>query len=134
MLTPHPGEFARLLHLSTREVGANKLELVPQFAQKYGAYLVLKGYRTLIANPQGFVFINPTGNPGMATAGAGDVLGGMIAAMIIQEKKLLEAILGTVYVHGLSGDIGAEKLGERVLTAGSIITYLPSALKKMSSL
>lgn len=134
VLTPHPGEFARLLHLSTREVGANKLELVPQFAQKYGAYLVLKGYRTLIANPQGFVFINPTGNPGMATAGAGDVLGGMIAAMIIQEKKLLEAILGTVYVHGLSGDIGAEKLGERVLTAGSIITYLPSALKKMSSL
>lgn len=134
VLTPHPGEFARLLHLSTREVVSHKLELAPQFAQKYGVYLVLKGYRTLIAEPRGFVFVNPTGNPGMATAGAGDVLGGMIAAMIIQEKKLLEAILGAVYVHGLSGDIGAEKLGERALTAGNLITYLPSALKRMSSL
>jgi len=131
VLTPHPGEFARLLHLSTREVVANKLELAPQFAQKYGVYLVLKGYRTIVADPEGFVFVNPTGNPGLATAGAGDVLGGMMAAMIIQEKKLLEAILGAVYVHGLSGDIGAEKLGERALTAGNLITYLPSALKRM---
>lgn len=133
VLTPHPGEFARLLHLSTRDVVENKLELVPQFAEKYGIYLVLKGYRTLIANPEGAVFINPTGNPGMATAGAGDVLSGMIASMIIQEDSLLEAILASVYIHGLSGDIGVEKLGERALTAGNIITYLPSALKRLSS-
>lgn len=131
VLTPHPGEFARLLHLSTREVVENKLELAPQFAKKYGIYLVLKGYKTLIINPEGFVFVNPTGNPGMATAGAGDVLGGMIASMIIQEKDLLEAILAAVYIHGLSGDLGVAKLGERALTAGNIITYLPSALKKM---
>lgn len=133
VLTPHPGEFARLLHLSTRDVVENKLELAPQFAEKYGIYLVLKGYRTLIANPEGKVFINPTGNPGMATAGTGDVLSGMIASMIIQENSLLEAILAAVYVHGLSGDIGVEKLGERALTAGNIITYLPSALKRLSS-
>jgi len=129
VLTPHPGEFARLLNLSTRDVVERKLELVPQFAQEYGAYLVLKGYRTLIATPEGRIFVNPTGNPGMATAGSGDVLSGMIASMIIQEENLLEAILAAVYVHGLSGDIAAEKLGEKSLTAGDIIRYLPSAVR-----
>lgn len=133
VLTPHPGEFARLLHLSTRDVVDNKLELTPQFAQKYRVYMVLKGYKTLIANPEGEVFINPTGNPGMATAGSGDVLSGMIASMIIQEENLLDAILAAVYAHGLSGDIGVEKLGERPLTAANIITYLHSALKRLSS-
>jgi NAD(P)H-hydrate epimerase len=133
VLTPHPGEFARLLNLSTREVAERKLELAPQFAEEYGVYLVLKAYRTLIATPDGRVFINPTGNPGMATAGSGDVLSGMIASMIVQEKNLLEAILAAVYIHGLSGDIGAEKLGEKALTAGDIIRYLPSGLKLLES-
>lgn len=132
ILTPHPGEFARLLDLSAKDVVDNKLELAPRFAQEYGVYLVLKGYRTLIVTPEGMVYINPTGNPGMATAGTGDVLSGMIASMMIQEKELLEAILSAVYVHGLSGDISAEKLGEKVLTAGNLITHLPSALKMMS--
>ncbi len=133
VLTPHPGEFARLLGLSTREVVERKLELVPQFAEKYGIYLVLKSYRTITATPEGEVFINPTGNPGMATAGSGDVLSGMIASMIVQEKNLLEAVLAAVYIHGLSGDIGAEKLGEKALTAGDIIRYLPSGLKLLES-
>ena len=129
VLTPHPGEFARLLNLSTRDVVERKLKLVPQFAQENRAYLVLKGYRTLIATPEGRIFVNPTGNPGMATAGSGDVLSGMIASMIIQEENLLEAILAAVYVHGLSGDIAAEKLGEKSLIAGDIIRYLPSAVR-----
>ncbi len=133
VLTPHPGEFARLLGLSTREVVERKLELVPQFAEKYGIYLVLKSYRTITATPEGEVFINPTGNPGMATAGSGDVLSGMIASMIVQEKNLLEAVLAAVYIHGLSGDIGAEKLGEKALTAGDIIRYLPSGLRLLES-
>jgi len=132
VLTPHPGEFARLSNLSTKEVVENKLELVPRFAQEYRIYLVLKGYRTLIATPEGHVYINPTGNPGMATAGTGDVLSGMIASMMIQEESLQEAILSAVYAHGLSGDIGAEKMGERALTAGNLITHLPSALKRLS--
>jgi hydroxyethylthiazole kinase-like uncharacterized protein yjeF len=129
VLTPHPGEFARLLGLSTREVVARKLELAPQFAQEYGVYLVLKAYRTITASPDGRIFVNPTGNPGMATAGSGDVLSGMIASMIVQEKNLLEAVLAAVYIHGLSGDIGAKKLGEKALTAGDIIRYLPSGLR-----
>ena len=133
IITPHPGEFARLLRLSTRDVLERKLELVPEFSEKYGIYLVLKSYKTLISTPEGKVFINPTGNPGMASAGSGDVLSGMIASMIVQERNLLEAILAAVYIHGLSGDIGADKLGEKFLTAGNIINYLPRALKQLES-
>jgi len=132
VLTPHPGEFARLLGISTREVVGRKLELVPQFAAEYGVYLVLKGYRTLTATPDGKVYVNPTGNPGMATAGSGDVLSGMIASMIIQEKNLLEAVLAAVYVHGLSGDLGVKKVGEKPLTAGDIIRYLPQSIKLLA--
>lgn len=132
VLTPHPGEFARLLNLSTQEVVDRKLELAPQFAAEQGVYLVLKGYRTLTATPEGKVYINPTGNPGMATAGSGDVLSGMIASMIIQEKNLLEAVLAAVYIHGLSGDIGVKKIGERPLTAGDIIRFLPPSIKLLT--
>jgi NAD(P)H-hydrate epimerase len=131
VLTPHPGEFARLLGLSVKNVLDRRLELVPQFAEKFRVYLVLKGYRTLIANPQGKVYINPTGNPGMASGGSGDVLSGMIASLIIQEKDILGATLAAVYLHGLSGDIGADRLGERSLVAGDLIRYLPQALKMM---
>lgn len=132
VLTPHPGEFARLLNISTKEVVEKKLELVPQFAAEYGVYLVLKSYRTLIATPDGKVYVNPTGNPGMATAGSGDVLSGMIASMIIQEKNLLEAVLAAVYIHGLSGDLGVEKLGEKPLVAGDIIRYLPKSIELLN--
>jgi hydroxyethylthiazole kinase-like uncharacterized protein yjeF len=131
ILTPHPGEFARLLDIETRDVVKKKLELAPEFSKKFGVYLVLKGYRTLIATPDGRVFINPTGNPGMATAGSGDVLSGMMASEIIQEKDILGAILASVYVHGLSGDIAVQKLGEKYLTAGDIINHLPRAMKAM---
>jgi len=131
VLTPHPGEFARLVHLSVQEVLDYRLDLVPQFAAKYGVYLILKGYRTLIASPQGKTFINPTGNPGMASGGSGDVLSGMIASLIIQEKDILGATLAAVYLHGLSGDIGARKIGERPLLAGDLIKFLPPALRAM---
>ncbi len=131
ILTPHPGEFARLLGLSIAEVLAKKLELVPAFTQKYGVYLVLKGYRTLVADPEGRIFINPTGNPGMATGGSGDVLSGMIASMIMQQRDPLQAALAAVYIHGLSGDLAAQKIGERALVAGDLIRFLPQALKMM---
>lgn len=133
VVTPHPGEFARLVKLSVKEVLARRLELVPRFAEEYGVYVVLKGYRTLIASPDGRTFINPTGNPGMATGGSGDVLSGMIASMIIQEKDILAAVLAAVYIHGLSGDIGASRVGERSLTAGNLISYLPAAMKALLS-
>ncbi|MGD1010616.1 MAG: NAD(P)H-hydrate dehydratase [Candidatus Aminicenantales bacterium] len=129
VLTPHPGEFARLTGRSNDDVLKYRLELVPEFAEKYGVHLVLKGYRTLTASPDGRVFVNPTGNPGMATGGSGDVLSGMIASQIIQEKDFLGAVLSAVYIHGLSADIAAGELSEKYLTAGDIIRFLPRALK-----
>jgi len=131
VLTPHPGEFARLTGRSIPGVIKDRLTLAPEFAAKYGVHLVLKGYRTLTAAPDGRVFVNPTGNPGMATGGTGDVLSGLIAAQIIQEKDLLGAVLSAVYVHGLAGDIAAEKIGERPMLAGHIIRYLPQALMEL---
>jgi hydroxyethylthiazole kinase-like uncharacterized protein yjeF len=133
VVTPHPGEFARLVKLSVKEVLARRLELVPRFAAEFGVYVVLKGYRTLIASPEGKTFVNPTGNPGMATGGSGDVLSGMIASMIIQEKNFLEAVLAAVFIHGISGDIGVSRLGEKSLTAGNLIGYLPAAMKELQS-
>jgi hydroxyethylthiazole kinase-like uncharacterized protein yjeF len=129
VLTPHPGEFARLTGLSTADVLERRLELVPEFAKAHGVHLVLKGYRTLVGAPDGRVFVNPTGNPGMATAGSGDVLSGMIAAQVVQEKDTLGAVLSAVYVHGLCGDEAEERNGEKALTASDLIKYLPRALK-----
>ncbi len=131
ILTPHPGEFARLIDLPLRDVIKHKLELAPEFARNYGVFLVLKGYRTLTCSPDGRTFINPTGNPGMATGGSGDVLSGMIAGFLMQEKDPLGAVLAAVYLHGLSGDLAAEKIGERALVAGDLIRYLPKAAKTL---
>ncbi|MFZ2054002.1 MAG: NAD(P)H-hydrate dehydratase [Candidatus Aminicenantales bacterium] len=133
ILTPHPGEFARLVDLPLRDVIKRKLELAPAFAQKHGVHLVLKGYRTLTCPPDGRIFINPTGNPGMATGGSGDVLSGMIAGFLMQEKDPLHAALAAVYLHGLSGDLAAEKIGERALVAGDIIRFLPRAARTLES-
>lgn len=132
VLTPHPGEFARLVGRSAAEVLKLRLELVPEFAAKYGVTVVLKGYRTLVASPDGRVFVNPTGNPGMASGGTGDVLGGLIASQIVQEKDFLGAVLSAVFVHGLAGDIASDKLGEKSVTAGDLIRYLPPALKALA--
>ncbi len=134
VLTPHPGEFSRLVKRSTAEVLRHRLELVPEFAGKYGVTLVLKGYRTLVATPDGRVFVNPTGNPGMASGGTGDVLSGMIASQIVQEKKDLPgAVLSAVYLHGLCGDIASARVGEKTMTAGDLIRCLPRAVKTLEN-
>ncbi len=132
VLTPHPGEFARLVGRTNEEVLRHRLELAPEFAVKHRVTVVLKGHRTLIAGPDGRVFVNPTGNPGMATGGTGDVLGGMIASQLAQEKDFLGAVLSAVYAHGLAGDVAADRLGEKALVAGDLIRYLPPALKALA--
>jgi len=132
VVTPHPGEFARMIHVSTKKVMEDKLKLAPEFAKEYGVYVVLKGYRTITATPDGKIFINPTGNPGMASGGSGDVLSGMIASLIMQGNDLLGAVLASVYVHGLSGDIAVKKIGEKSLVAGDIINFLPQSIMNMS--
>ncbi len=132
VLTPHPGEFARLTGLTSAEVLRRRLELAPAFAVEHKVTVVLKGHRTLVAGPDGRVFVNPTGNPGMATGGTGDVLGGMVAAALAQKAGLPGGVLAAVYAHGLAGDVAADRLGERSLVAGDLIRYLPPALKALT--
>ncbi len=129
VLTPHPGEFSRLTGLSTQEILRRRLEVVREFALKNRVYLVLKGYRTLIASPDGRVMVNPTGNPGMASGGTGDVLAGLLASEVMQVKDILQAAVNAVFIHGLSGDLAAEKVGEKCLTATDLIKFLPQAIR-----
>jgi hydroxyethylthiazole kinase-like uncharacterized protein yjeF len=132
VLTPHPGEFARLVGRTVEEVLRHRLELVPEFAAANGVTVVLKGHRTLVAAPDGRAYVNPTGNPGMASGGTGDVLAGVIASGLAQEKDLLGAVLAAVYVHGLAGDVAADRLGEKSLVAGDIVRYLAPAMKALA--
>lgn len=132
ILTPHYGEMAKLLNVDIGYIRTDIIEKSINFSLKHKVYLVLKGARTLIACPDGEVFINTTGNPGMATAGSGDVLTGVVASLIGQGLEIKNALRVGVYLHGLAGDIGVKYMGEYSLTAGDIIKFLPFAIKKMN--
>lgn len=129
VLTPHYGEMAKLLNKNTDYLRTDIIEKCMDFSLKYEVYLILKGARTVIACPEGQTFINTTGNPGMATAGSGDVLIGVIASFMGQGIEIKTALRTAVYLHGLAGDIGAAHVGEYSLTAGDLIKYLPDAVK-----
>jgi len=105
------------------------LQAAREFASKYGCILVLKGHRTIIALPNGIAYVNTTGGPAMAKGGTGDVLAGMITALIAQRLPLVHAVIKAVYIHGLAGDMCAAKYGEYSVTASDIIDMLPDALK-----
>ena len=128
VLTPHPGEMSRMLGWSIREVQENRVEAVRLAAERFHAVVVLKGSRTLIAAPNGKLLVNLTGNAGMASGGMGDVLSGIIGALLGQGLDAVSAAALGVYFHGLAGDRGAEEKGEMGLTAMDIITYLPTVL------
>src|SRR5262249_556456 len=113
ILTPHPGEMARLTGLSVARIQKDRIDTARDFAAKYGVIVVLKGFQTVTAIPKGDVFINTTGNPGMATAGMGDVLTGVIASLIAQGLESQKAAIAGVYLHGRAGDRIAERLGDR---------------------
>jgi ADP-dependent NAD(P)H-hydrate dehydratase / NAD(P)H-hydrate epimerase len=128
VLTPHPGEMARLTGLSIAEIQANRLEVARNFAHEHELIVVLKGHRTLIAGPDGAVWVNSTGNPGMATGGTGDILTGMVAALTAQHPQhALEATALAVYLHGLAGDLASESVGENSLVATDLVRFLPQA-------
>jgi NAD(P)H-hydrate epimerase len=129
ILTPHPGEMARLIQSTVKEVQDDRIGVSKNFSQSHRSYLVLKGYRTLIATPKGEVFINPTGNPGMASGGTGDVLTGMMGGLICQGFDILPSIQMSVYLHGWAGDEVARELGEKSLVATDIIKKLPALLR-----
>ncbi|MBT8321764.1 MAG: NAD(P)H-hydrate dehydratase [Eudoraea sp.] len=124
ILTPHPGELARLI--GSWEDDFEKLQKSKAFADQYGCVLIIKGAYTLVIK-SGKGYINPTGNPGMATAGSGDVLTGILTSLLAQKYDALTAARLGVYLHGLAGDIGAHNLAEESLTASGIIQHLPSA-------
>ncbi|MDR3121882.1 MAG: NAD(P)H-hydrate dehydratase [Clostridiales bacterium] len=128
VLTPHEGEMARLLDTAVANVSRNRLALARAFAAKWRVTLILKGHRSVIALPDGRAFINPTGNPGMATAGAGDALTGIVAAFLGAGMDAGDAAVAAAYLHGLSGDLAAKELGERSVRASDIIRCLPAAL------
>jgi NAD(P)H-hydrate epimerase len=129
ILTPHPGEMARLIRSTVKEVLENRLGLSKNFSQSQHVHLVLKGHPTLIASPKGEVFINPTGNPGMASGGTGDVLTGMIGGLICQGFDILPSLQTSVFLHGMAGDEVAQEMGEKSLIATDIIEKLPALLK-----
>jgi NAD(P)H-hydrate epimerase len=133
IITPHPGEMARLVGRSVPDVQRHRLATARDFATGHHVYLILKGYRTLVATPEGVVYINPTGNPGMATGGSGDVLTGMIAGWLAQHTGVTEACLLAVYLHGAAGDLAAADLGEAAMTAGDIVARIGAATLGLSS-
>jgi len=133
VLTPHYGEMARLLKKGVSFMRENIVDVARNFTGEYNVYLVLKGARTVICCPDKNVFINTTGNPGMATAGSGDVLTGIIASLIGQKIEISNALKAAVYIHGMAGNIGASNVGEYSLIAGDIINFLPAAFKSICS-
>ncbi len=135
VITPHPGEMARLTGLSIPQVQRDRVGIARSFAREHDVVVVLKGHRTLVAQPDGAVWVNTTGNPGMATGGTGDILTGIVAGMIAQNpRQVVEAVTSAVYLHGLAGDIASETMGEQSLVATDLIKALPEAFRRVRTL
>jgi NAD(P)H-hydrate epimerase len=128
IITPHPGEMARLIGSSVEDVQANRIDIATGFATTHRVYVVLKGHRTVIATPEGRAFINPTGNPGMATGGTGDILTGMIAAWLAQLLDADAACRLAVFLHGAAGDLAEAAEGQTAMIATDLIAELGPAL------
>jgi len=134
VLTPHPGEMSRLTGMSTAAIQRDRVNVARDFAQRHGLILVLKGDRTIIAGPDGEAWVNPTGNPGMATGGTGDILTGIISGLIAQFPKCpLDAVLAAVYLHGLAGDVACGSMGEQALVATDLSNGLPTAIRRVQA-
>lgn len=127
ILTPHPGEMARLCEKSTADVQKNREEAAVNLAEALRCVVVLKGHRTIVAGPEGQVYVNLSGNPGMATGGTGDVLTGILGGLLAQGMMQLDAARLGVYLHGLAGDFAATEKTERGLIAGDVIEKIPTA-------
>lgn len=132
VLTPHPGEMSALLGITVKDVQSDRLSVAREAARQTGAVTVLKGAGTVIAEPGGRTWINTTGNPGMGTAGSGDVLGGMIASLMARGMDPVDAAVSGVYLHGLAGDMMKEILTESCITASDLIDGIPLAFGHIS--
>jgi NAD(P)H-hydrate epimerase len=132
ILTPHPGEFARLIGSDVATVQARRDELAVRFAQEHRTIVVLKGHATLVTDGRR-LYRNTTGNPGMATGGTGDVLTGLIAALVAQGLEPFAAAQLGVYLHGRAGDLARDELGEISLIATDLLDYLPAAIRQFQN-
>jgi len=132
-VTPHPGEMARLMGITSRDVQARRLEIALEAAGRWQAFVILKGFHTILATPDGRAYVNTTGNAGMATGGTGDVLTGMLAGLTAEfGTEKWERVLGLgVYLHGLAGDVAAERVGQTPLVASDLIEALPEAYARL---
>lgn len=131
VITPHPGEMARLLRISIGEVQSQREKVTQDFSREYKVTVVLKGHRTVVSEPDGNCYVNRTGNPGMATAGVGDILTGMIASFLGQSISPFDAAKLAVYIHGLAGDLAAKEKGKISLIASDLLNKLPEAFKSV---
>jgi len=132
VITPHPGEMARLAASTVAAVQRDRINVARTFAREHELIVVLKGHRTLIAQPDGTVWVNTTGNPGMATGGTGDILTGMVAGLIAQHpENIVEAVIAAVHLHGLAGDVARESMGEHSLVATDLREALPEAFRRV---
>jgi len=130
VLTPHPGEMGRLAGLTVKEVEADRVGLARRFATEHKVTLVLKGWRTLVAHPDGSIAVNTTGNPSMAKGGSGDILTGIVAAMLAQfPDDVARAVEAAVYLHGLAGDFAAHAMDEHTILATDTVTHLSDAFR-----
>jgi NAD(P)H-hydrate epimerase len=131
VITPHPGEMARLVEMSIPDVQKDRLGVARKFAREHELIVVLKGHRTLVVRADGEALVNTTGNPGMSTGGTGDILTGMVAGMIAQNPKdAFMATMAAVHLHGLAGDIMRESVGEHSLVATDLLQGLPQAFRR----
>jgi len=131
VITPHPGEMARLAGCTIAEVQQDRLVTARKFAREHELIVVLKGHRTLVVQPDGEAWVNTTGNPGMSTGGTGDILTGMVAGMIAQHpKEAMSAVIAAVHLHGLAGDVMCESMGEHSLVATDLLQGLPEAFRR----
>jgi ADP-dependent NAD(P)H-hydrate dehydratase / NAD(P)H-hydrate epimerase len=132
VITPHPGEMARLAGSTVAAVQRDRINVARTFARGHELIVVLKGHRTLIAQPDGTVWVNTTGNPGMATGGTGDILTGMVSGLIAQNHEhIVEAVIAAVHLHGLAGDVARESVGEHSMVATDLVKALPEAFRRV---
>jgi NAD(P)H-hydrate epimerase len=140
ILTPHPGEFSRLTGKPVSEILQSPIESARAFATEHSVWLILKNFRTLVATPAGEVFVSPTGNPGMATAGMGDVLTGVLTSAVgtsiaqgnTSPEDVTRAVCFGVFLHGLAGDLAVEEINENALVAGDVIGFIDTAYETLS--
>jgi NAD(P)H-hydrate epimerase len=131
VITPHPGEMSRLIRKDIEFIQNNRSRVALEAAKRFACIVVLKGYKTVVANPTGQTFKNPTGNPGMASGGVGDVLTGMMAGFAAQGIAPWDAAVAGVYLHGLAGDLAAKEKGEYGMIASDLVEKIPYAIQRI---